>query len=110
MLENTKVDNTQLRLQEVKKALESGMFVLARSILDKMPACDVAFLLESSPPAYRKVLWNLNDHDQHGEILEELNEDAKDEIVLQYTGCFTVCSNIEFQSPPNNCGTSNMDR
>jgi len=81
MLENTKVDNTQLRLQEVKKALESGMFVLARSILDKMPACDVAFLLESSPPAYRKVLWNLTDHDQHGEILEELNEDAKDGII-----------------------------
>ncbi|MDN2662928.1 magnesium transporter [Psychromonas sp. 14N.309.X.WAT.B.A12] len=81
MLENTKVDNTQLRLQEVKKALESGMFVLARSILDKMPACDVAFLLESSPPGYRKVLWNLTDHDQHGEILEELNEDAKDGII-----------------------------
>lgn len=81
MLENTKVDNTQLRLQEVNKALDSGMFVRARSILDKMPACDVAFLLESSPPANRKVLWNLTDHDQHGEILEELNEDAKDGII-----------------------------
>ena len=81
MLENTKVDNTQLRRREVKKALKNGMFVLARSILDKMPACDVAFLLESSPPADRKVLWNLTDHDQHGEILEELNEDAKDGII-----------------------------
>lgn len=81
MLENTKIDNTQLRLQEVNKALEHGMFVLARSILDKMPACDVAFLLESSPPSNRKVLWNLTDHDQHGEILEELNEDAKDGII-----------------------------
>ena len=81
MLEKTKVDNTQLRRREVKKALKNGMFVLARSILDKMPACDVAFLLESSPPADRKVLWNLTDHDQHGEILEELNEDAKDGII-----------------------------
>lgn len=81
MLENTEINNTQLRLQEVNKALENGMFVLARSILDKMPACDVAFLLESSPPANRKVLWNLTDHDQHGEILEELNEDAKDGII-----------------------------
>ena len=81
MLENTKIDNTQLRLQEVNKALDHGMFVLARSILDKMPACDVAFLLESSPPSNRKVLWNLTDHDQHGEILEELNEDAKDGII-----------------------------
>lgn len=81
MLENTNIDKTQQRLQEVNKALENGMFVLARSILDKMPANDVAFLLESSPPAYRKVLWNLTDHDQHGDILEELNEDAKDGII-----------------------------
>jgi magnesium transporter len=81
MLENTNIDKTQQRLQEVNKALEHGMFVLARSILDKMPANDVAFLLESSPPAYRKVLWNLTDHDQHGDILEELNEDAKDGII-----------------------------
>lgn len=81
MLENTEINNTQLRLQEVNEALEYGMFVLARSILDKMPPCDVAFLLESSPPANRKVLWNLTDHDQQGEILEELNEDAKDGII-----------------------------
>jgi len=81
MLETTEINNTQLRLQEVNTALNNGMFVLARSILDKMPACDVAFLLESSPPANRKMLWNLTDHDQHGDILEELNEDAKDGII-----------------------------
>ena len=81
MLENSDLQNTQLRLQQVNKALESGMFVLARSILDKMPACDIALLLESSPPANRKVLWELTDHDQQGEILEELNEDAKDGII-----------------------------
>ncbi|MCG6199721.1 magnesium transporter [Psychromonas antarctica] len=81
MLENTDLQNAQQRLQEVNKALSSGLFVRARSILEKMPACDVALLLESSPPANRKVLWNLTDHDQQGEILEELNEDAKDGII-----------------------------
>lgn len=81
MQKNTEINNTHLRLQEVNKALDNGMYVLARSILDKMPACDVAFLLESSPPANRKVLWNLTDNDQHGDILEELNEDAKDGII-----------------------------
>jgi magnesium transporter len=81
MLENTDTQNAQQCLQEVNKALESGMFVKARSILKKMPACDVALLLESSPPTNRKVLWNLTDHDLHGEILEELNEDAKDGII-----------------------------
>ena len=81
MLENPDTRNAQQCLHEVNKALESGMFVTARSILKKMPACDVALLLESSPPANRKVLWNLTDHDLHGEVLEELNEDAKDGII-----------------------------
>lgn len=81
MLDQTDLKDTQQYLQEVNKALESGMFVLARSIIEKMPACDVALLLESSPPANRKLLWNLTDHDQQGEILEELNEDAKDGII-----------------------------
>lgn len=81
MLDQTDLKDTQQYLQEVNKALESGMFVLARSIIEKMPACDVALLLESSPPTNRKVLWKLTDHDQQGEILEELNEDAKDGII-----------------------------
>ena len=81
MLENQDKHNAQQCLLRVNKALESGMFVQARGILEKMPACDVALLLESSPPANRKVLWNLTDHDLHGEILEELNEDAKDGII-----------------------------
>ena len=81
MLDQTDLKDTQQYLEEVNKALESGMFVLARSIIEKMPACDVALLLESSPPANRKVLWKLTDHDQQGEILEELNEDAKDGII-----------------------------
>ncbi len=81
MRDNTDVQNAQKKLQEVNKALESGMFVLARSILQKTPACDVALILESSPPTNRKILWSLTDHDQQGEILEELNEDAKDGII-----------------------------
>jgi len=81
MLENQDKQNAQQSLLRVNKALESGMFVQARGILEKMPACDVALLLESSPPTNRKVLWNLTDHDLHGEILEELNEDAKDGII-----------------------------
>ncbi|PKH01886.1 magnesium transporter [Psychromonas sp. MB-3u-54] len=81
MPENTDAQNAQERLQEIDKALESGMFVLARSILDKMHACDVALLLESFPPTKRKILWSLTDHDEQGDILDELNEDAQDSII-----------------------------
>lgn len=51
MLENSDLQNAQQRLIEVNNALESGMFVSTRRLLEKMPACDVALLLESSPPA-----------------------------------------------------------
>jgi magnesium transporter len=81
MRDNSDTQSAQKKMHEVNKALESGMFVLARSILDKMPPCDVALLLESSPPTKRKILWSLTDQDQQGEILEELNEDAQDSII-----------------------------
>ncbi len=68
-------------LQEISQALDSGMFVHVRRMLQNMPACDVALLLESSPPAERKTLWQLTDPEEQGEILDELNEDAKDSII-----------------------------
>lgn len=92
MLENLDYQNTLLRLQEVNKAIESGFFASARSMIEKMPACDVALILESSPPANRKVLWDLTDHDQQGEILEELNEDAKDSIIYLMTPSHLVAA------------------
>ncbi|WP_427980019.1 magnesium transporter [Agarivorans sp.] len=82
MLEEMELNpNQHKRLQELHQALDSGMFVYVRRILHQMPACDVALLLESSPPAGRKVLWQLTDPEQHGEILEELNEDVMEGVL-----------------------------
>jgi magnesium transporter len=69
------------RMLELNKALDSGMFVHVRRMLHHMPACDVALLLQSTPLAGRKVLWQLTDTEQQGEILEELNEDAMESIL-----------------------------
>ncbi|GDY26494.1 magnesium transporter [Agarivorans sp. Toyoura001] len=86
--------NQHKRLQELNQALDSGMFVHVRRMLHQMPACDVALLLESSPPAGRKVLWQLTDPEQHGEILEELNEDVM-EGVLQLMAPETLAAATE---------------
>ena len=59
------------------------MFVAARRMLHNMPACDVALLLESSPPKSRSKIWKLVDIDEHGEILEELNEEVQKDIIRQ---------------------------
>ncbi|CAG8998961.1 MAG: Magnesium transporter MgtE [Candidatus Celerinatantimonas neptuna] len=69
------------RILELNRALNDGMFVHVRRMLQQMPACDVALLLQSTPVAGRKILWQLTDPEQQGDILEELNEDAMESIL-----------------------------
>ena len=92
MLEVLDSQNTLLRLQEVNDAIEDGLFVSARHIIEEMPACDVAFILESSTPSNRKIIWELTDYEQHGDILEALNEDAKDSIIDMMTPSHLVAA------------------
>jgi len=71
------------RIQEVNTALSDGMYVAARRMLHNMPACDIALLLESSPPKSRAIVWKLVDADEHGDILEELSEEVQKSIIRQ---------------------------
>jgi magnesium transporter len=71
----------QHRLQQVNKALGSGMFVYVRKLFQNMPAYDLALILESSTSKSRPVLWQLIDPDNHGEVLEELNEEVRKGIL-----------------------------
>ena len=81
MPEISEQEYNQQRLQEVNKALSSGMFVSVRKILQNMPAYDIALILESSTAKSRPVLWQLIDPDNHGEVLEELNEEVRKGIL-----------------------------
>ena len=81
MPEISEQEQTQLRLQELNEALSSGMFVSVRKLLQNMPAYDLALILESSPRKSRLMLWQLIDPDNHGEVLEELNEEVRKGIL-----------------------------
>ncbi|RKF15923.1 magnesium transporter [Alginatibacterium sediminis] len=61
---------------QIDRALSQGLYVQVRRVLHQMLAADIALLLESSPPSTREILWQLSDANQHGEILDELNEEA----------------------------------
>ena len=74
-------DNIHQRLHQVNEALDSGMFVYVRKLLQDMPAYDLALFLESSPSKSRPVLWQLIDAEHHGEVLEELNEEVRKGIL-----------------------------
>lgn len=71
----------QQKLQEVNAALGSGMFVYVRKLLQNMTSYDLALILESSPRKSRTILWQLIDPDNHGEVLEELNEEVRKGIL-----------------------------
>jgi magnesium transporter len=81
MPEISEQELNQQHLQQVNKALDSGMFVRARKLLQNMPAYDAALILESSPAKTRDIVWQLIDDDLHGEILEELNEEVRKGIL-----------------------------
>ena len=68
---------SQEKLEELSDALDSGTFTDVRRMLNGMPAADVAHLLESSPPKFRHILWQLVEPQHEGEVLGELSDDLQ---------------------------------
>jgi len=75
VLENFEKEHSSDRLHQLNDALESGLFVQVRVMLNRLPPADIAHMLESTPPKERKVLWRLVDCEREGEVLQFLNED-----------------------------------
>jgi len=68
---------SQKKLEELSTALDSGTFTDVRRMLNGLPAADVAHLLESSPPRFRHILWQLVEVEQEGEVLGELSDELQ---------------------------------
>ena len=60
---------SQQKLDQLSLALDSGTFVDVRRMLNGLAPPDVAHLLESSPPKFRRILWQLVEVEQEGEVL-----------------------------------------
>jgi magnesium transporter len=69
--------NPQQKLDELSLALDSGTFVDVRRMLNGLAPADVAHLLESSPPKFRRILWELVEVEQEGEVLGELSDELQ---------------------------------
>jgi magnesium transporter len=68
---------SQQKLDELSLALDSGTFVDVRRMLNGLAPADVAHLLESSPPKFRRILWELVEVEQEGEVLGELSDELQ---------------------------------
>ena len=67
----------QAQLDKLSLALNSGTLADVRRMLNGLSAADVAHLLESSPPRYRHILWQMVDTDREGEVINELNDELR---------------------------------
>ncbi|MBV1914196.1 MAG: magnesium transporter [Pseudomonadales bacterium] len=77
MPKKQKIEQNQARLFELNQALESGTFAPIKTMLNGLPAVDVARLLESSPPKLRSALWQLIEPGLEGDILQYLSDDLQ---------------------------------
>lgn len=75
MAQNQEV--SQQTLDKLSTALESGTFVDVRRMLNGLSPPDIAHLIESSPPRFRHILWQMVDTKREGEVLGELGDDLQ---------------------------------
>jgi magnesium transporter len=68
---------SQKTFDKLSLALDSGTFVDVRRMLNGLPPADVAHLMESSPPKFRHILWQMVDADNEGEVLNELSDELR---------------------------------
>ncbi|WP_330925911.1 magnesium transporter [Candidatus Sororendozoicomonas aggregata] len=64
-------------LQRLNDALEHGVSLELRVMLNSLPPADTAHLLESSPPKLRSLLWRLIDRELEGDVLQELGDEVR---------------------------------
>jgi len=83
MPETFESQHSHNQLQAINDGLGAGMFVQVRQMLQNMPACDVALLLESSRSKSRAQIWQLLESDAYSDVLEELSEDVRNGIIRQ---------------------------
>ena len=68
---------------ELNRAIHSGSLSQVQQMIKTLPTAGIAYLLESSPPKTRSVLWQLIDKDSEGEVLQYLNEDLQSDFLSE---------------------------
>ncbi len=71
------------RLTALREALDEGGLQRAMRIIRTLHPAEIAQLLESLPPARREVVWELTDPELDGEVLVELGEEIRDQLISE---------------------------
>ena len=71
----------EARLVALREALDSGTLRPAQRMVAAMHPAEIALLLESVPPRQRELVWGMVDPELEGDVLVELNENVRQELI-----------------------------
>lgn len=77
----TVVSRKEARLAALREALDAGTLRPAQRMVSAMHPAEIALLLESVPSRQREVVWSMVDPDLEGDVLVELNESVRQELI-----------------------------
>ena len=69
------------RVPALRVALEQGAMRHAQRMVNSLHPAEIASLLESLPPARREIVWEFIDPELEGDVLVELNEEVRAELI-----------------------------
>ncbi|MBA2408968.1 MAG: magnesium transporter [Gammaproteobacteria bacterium] len=64
-------------LEALAEALRAGTLKQARGIVSALHPAEIAHLLESLPPSQRRIVWEMVDQDDHGEVLLHVGDEVR---------------------------------
>ena len=70
-----------IKLDAIIESLNSGAMLKARLILNGLHPAEIARLLESSPSRQRRLIWEMLDHSNDGEVLLEVGEEVRNNLM-----------------------------
>ncbi len=75
------LDHRSARVAAIQAALEAGSLRGADRMVDALHPAEMAHVLESLPPGQRALAWQLVDAEAQGDVLVELAEEVRSELV-----------------------------
>lgn len=73
--------NKSSRLAALRTALEQGSMRHGPRMINSLHPAEIASLIESLPPAKREIVWEFVDPELEGDVLVELNEEVRSELI-----------------------------
>ncbi len=64
-------------LEALTEALQSGTLKQARSVVSALHPAEIAHLLESLPPSQRRIVWEMVDREDRGEVLLHVGDEVR---------------------------------